>query len=525
MKRHLVCAALAAIFLNTACSDSGTEPAQVDSTQSTPVVTAETGISWFAGSVDEAFAEAKQTDKPIFLYWGAQWCPPCHAIAATVFKSNDFINRSRSFVAVYLDGDKLNAQAAGESFDVYGYPTMIVFDPSGNELTRIPGGIDIAAYNSILDLTLNDVSPAAEILQQVIAGEGVLKHTDCRLLAYYSWGQDSNILTDRDAIATFDALEAACPENMHAEKSILFMTKLNYRIAAATDEEQPRPLTALEKEQARERVNAILNSYDLVKSNVFAVSYDSANIVAALTDPASAERQQLQSNFLVALEQLLADDTVYMRERLYTLVGKMAFERIDDAEAPISDALQGEIRDRVAWADEITTDPYERHPIINAAANILDEAGMSDVARPLLLKEIERSKQPYYFMVSLADIEQSAGNFDTAINWLEQAYAASKGPATRFQWGYYYVSGLIEMTPDDSETIRTATVELVREAESSGGFHQRPKAQLRRLESKLRDWSDDATVLGGIRDHVLQVCVVNDSAEAVESPCRSFLAT
>jgi thioredoxin-related protein len=55
----------------------------------------------------------------------------------------EFIERSKLFVPVYLDGDTVNAQAYAEKFGVRGYPTMIVFDPAGVELTRIPGGIDL----------------------------------------------------------------------------------------------------------------------------------------------------------------------------------------------------------------------------------------------------------------------------------------------------------------------------------------------------------------------------------------------
>ena len=63
-------------------------------------------IQWFEGTVEEAFAAAKAEGKPIYLYWGAEWCPPCHAIKATVFRSAEFIRRSKLFVPVYLDGDK-----------------------------------------------------------------------------------------------------------------------------------------------------------------------------------------------------------------------------------------------------------------------------------------------------------------------------------------------------------------------------------------------------------------------------------
>ena len=78
------------------------------------------GIDWFEGSVEEAFASAKESGKPVYLYWGAVWCPPCHAISATVFKSPEFIERSKLFVPVYLDGDTENAQVYGEKFGVRG---------------------------------------------------------------------------------------------------------------------------------------------------------------------------------------------------------------------------------------------------------------------------------------------------------------------------------------------------------------------------------------------------------------------
>ena len=91
-------------------------------------------IPWFDGDVESAFAAAKEQGKPLFLYWGAEWCPPCHQIKDQIFSKPEFIAKSRLFVPVYLDGDTDRAQKYGDRFGVMGYPTIIVFSPAGVEL-------------------------------------------------------------------------------------------------------------------------------------------------------------------------------------------------------------------------------------------------------------------------------------------------------------------------------------------------------------------------------------------------------
>ena len=124
------------------------------------------GIDWFPGDVDAAFAAAKAANKPLFLYWGAEWCPPCAQIKSTIFNTREFQERSRLFVPVYLDGDTPSAQRHGERFGVVGYPTMILFRADGTEITRLPGGVDVARYATILDMALADARPVAEILRR-----------------------------------------------------------------------------------------------------------------------------------------------------------------------------------------------------------------------------------------------------------------------------------------------------------------------------------------------------------------------
>jgi protein disulfide-isomerase len=248
--------------------------------------------------------------------------------------------------------------------------------------------------------------------------------------------------------------------------------------------------------------------------------------VAALTEPGSEQREQIVAEFDKTLDRIAADESVYKRERIYTLVGKIGFERIDDEEAELSSELQSEIRDMVQWADETTPSVYERQPIINALGNVLDDAGMDDVAKPLLLAELGKSNQPYYFMVGLADIEQRAGNTEVAVDWLKQAYDATTGPATRFQWGYYYLAGLIEMTPENTELIHSVTVGLIDELQNSGGLYHRPKSQLGRIENYLFAWSDDndySAELDEIRNSVLNICATASHQDESRATCDAFL--
>jgi len=527
---RLILAFLAAVLL-AACG-AGQDQSMSESTPDVALAEAVVeldpakGIDWYDGSVEDAFATALETGKPTYLYWGAAWCPPCHAISATIFKSPEFIERSKLFVPVYLDGDTENAQAYGEQFGVRGYPTMIVFDSTGTELTRIPGGIDLQAYASILDLTLNNVSPASDIVAAVLADDVALSSADCTLLAYYSWGQDTKILDELDAGDAFRRMYEACPQEQRTERSILYLSWLDEALDAASAEEDPVPLTAEQKAEALQMVTAVLEDDDLIKANIFSVLFSSADYTNELTVAGSESRENLQQACVAALDRIADDESVYKRERIYTLIGKINFERMDDDEAEISAGLQQEIRDMVAWADETTPSVYERQPIINALGNVLDEVGMDDLARELLTAELDRSKQPYYFMVSLGDIEQRAGNFDVAIDWFQKAHAATKGSATRFQWGSYYVVSLLEMAPNDTQRIHTATVALIDELQNSGGFFLRPKAQLSRLEGHLIAWGDDndqQSGLVGIRQSVMEVCAAASHQDESRKTCDAFL--
>jgi protein disulfide-isomerase len=118
--------------------------------------------------------------------------------------------------------------------------------------------------------------------------------------------------------------------------------------------------------------------------------------------------------------------------------------RLDSPDAPLPAPLLEDARQAVAKMDAATTDAYQRQAAVNAAANLYWEAGLDEDANRLLTAELQKSKSPLLTSCWTSRISRKGGPQAGGVQWLERAYAGAKGPATRFQWGYNYLVGLLE---------------------------------------------------------------------------------
>ncbi|MBT5143409.1 MAG: thioredoxin fold domain-containing protein [Gemmatimonadetes bacterium] len=524
--RHTPAIVLAsASFLLTACQDSSS-PAELPTRQSEVEVA---DIAWFEGTVEQAFAEAQTQQRPVYLYWGAVWCPPCQEIKNTVFKSKQFIAQTEQFIPVYLDGDTQQAQTWGETFGVKGYPTMIVFNPAGDEITRIPGGIDIDRYNRVLALSLDHMRPTAMLVELALNDPNQLQASDYQQLAYYSWGQDHKALPEGSSPELFHQLAARVRDADPEASARLYLQGLVLQSESSLLESS----TQDDGTQAGpEQLHQILETPELVLACWDYLAYWPEEIDRVLNLEGDA-RSALHSNWQDAVLSAMHHPTLSVAEQLGGWFPYLTFylEDDEDGEKALPETVIEAIRTDAKSADDQTRNAHARQSVVNMIRYLYSSAKLNDDARQLLLAELERSASPYYFMSSLASLSESEGKTEEALKWRRMAYEASTGTATRFQWGVNYVRALIRLQPDDHASITTTSVALFEELGNGGEevFLGRNFRYLSGLNEQLRTWEvEQGAPMGQALLHAFDarlesLCAQQEPASIGDDHCSQLL--
>lgn len=441
------------------------------------------GIPWRHENVDKAFAEAKAANKPVFLYWGAAWCPPCNQVKATIFNQSAFKERAARFVPVYLDGDLPGAQKAGARFKVRGYPTMIVFAADGQEITRLPGDADKERYLAALDRALAQAHPIGQTLQAALAGQA-LSSEEWQFLADYPWEVDEAQWLDKSRLSASLAKLAGSVPGQEAAAPRL---RLRALAAAAV---QPKAADRMGASEGRETLKVILADKLQVLANLDLLNGYVQEIANYALAPQTPESASLAANWEHSLASLADAAGLSINDRLQVMASRLALAKAGGGRLP--SALVDAARDSAARADSASRDRYERQSVIATAADVLIEADLLDDARKLLQAELGNSLAPYYHMLGLAAIAKKSGETSRALAWYERAYREAKGPATRLQWGVTYVGNLAELAPADDVRLRKAAAQVIQElARTDSAFYDRNRRSVERLVAKLSAWNRD----------------------------------
>jgi thiol-disulfide isomerase/thioredoxin len=91
----------------------------------------------FGSDLAAALAEAKRSGKRVFVDFQTTWCGPCREMEQLVYTAQAVVQAAAGSVAVKLDGDEQRELV--KRYGVGGYPTMLLLDAEGQELTRAVG--------------------------------------------------------------------------------------------------------------------------------------------------------------------------------------------------------------------------------------------------------------------------------------------------------------------------------------------------------------------------------------------------
>jgi thioredoxin-related protein len=523
MKHIAVFIALPALFV--ACSKAPETAPSAAQTQSNAVAHT-SSIEWVkpdGASLDAVFAKAKADNKPVFLYWGAVWCPPCNQIKATVFNRPDFVAGSKAFIPVYLDGDTPGAQKLGTQFKVRGYPTTILFKPDGTELTRLPGEVDAAQFMQVLKLGLASTQPIKETLLAAMAepagGQSLLSADAWRLLAFYSWDTDeAQLLPKSELVPTLVQLAKKCPTQYEEAATRLGLRAL---VLAAGDK-----AASVDKIAGQAMLMKILGDEPRARQNADILAYYTNELVNGLTTAGSPERTQLVTALNTALDRLSGDSSLSKADQLGAVqakVGLAQIEKTKDAKPTWSADMVAQAQAAALKADQKATDRYERQAVIPSAAHLLSEVGLVDASDAMLKAELPKAVSPYYHMLVLSSNAKRRGDKLAALDWSEKAYAGSVGPATRLQWGSGYVAKLIEMAPQDTARIEKAASQVIGELEAAPEtFYERNRRSLEKMGAQIHAWNAQGkhtAVVQKLNTQLKGVCEKLPEADAARAAC------
>jgi len=121
-------------------------------------------VNFYKDSYDNFLREAKKQHKPVILEFWASWCGPCKKLNQETFSDKDFAAfLNKNFLVYKVDIDSFDGIKIVEKFNVQAFPTLLVADSKGNEVSQLKGFY----YASYLQKTLDELNDKYQLFNSL----------------------------------------------------------------------------------------------------------------------------------------------------------------------------------------------------------------------------------------------------------------------------------------------------------------------------------------------------------------------
>lgn len=417
------------------------------------------GIKWHTDKVEKAFELAKQEKKPLFLYWGAVWCPPCNYIKKNIFTTELFKTEIKNYIAIYLDGDSKDAQTWGEKLKTLGYPTMLILNSEAQEIMRLPTGGNVYDYVSLMKRSRDNQFVMSERIKRAESGKAT--ESDWELLSGYSWDQDPSL--------SADGLYKKAPEGKY--KSKLYFAQL---LASEEPEKDPAYFEEIIQDENLSTEN--FSTFGDYASKIFKTVYEG-------NDSAKKAAAKL---FLPTLNKMGGKKPSFY-DQVQWFFPLLVIDEI--LEGKVSQLHLEQVKRITAKANYRTKGIYERQSVMSLAVDLLETAKLYEDAKKLATSELKISKSPFYFMSSLASIAKAQGDMKGSLEWSKKAWEISTGANSRFQWGASYINKLLDSENKNNPTVKDEILSVIKAGLSNEeSFKSRNKGRFEKLGKRITEW-------------------------------------
>ncbi|MBD2757655.1 thioredoxin family protein [Spirosoma validum] len=115
-----------------------------------------TGIKFFTGSWQDVLTESRRQNKPIFVDFYTNWCPPCRRMAREAFPNVTIGAKfNEHFISYQVNAEIGEGTDLAKRYAVQSYPTALYIIPTGELVHRAVGYAGVKAMLQQANMVLS----------------------------------------------------------------------------------------------------------------------------------------------------------------------------------------------------------------------------------------------------------------------------------------------------------------------------------------------------------------------------------